>query len=183
MNGSLFLSPDNPNDHCAVEAPLAALTTLGIIAEEFSNEQSCLTFMAGDNFSRHIVFAGCSPYLNFEPKSEDDFNFCHIAIHGVFENPQVLTGRNTVKPRCPKCRGRIKDWQAYVNQPYVCPECETRSTPNQLDWRQHAAVGRLLVEVRNVFPGEASPSDRLMAELNKSSQLRWRYAWAGMKLD
>jgi hypothetical protein len=51
--------------------------------------------------------------------------------------------------------------------------------PCELDWRQHALCGRLLIELRNVFPGEAAPSDTLLRELRLATGSDWRFAWAG----
>jgi len=39
--------------------------------------------------------------------------------------------------------------------------------------------GRLLVEIHNVFPGEAVPGDQLMARLREVSGCEWDYGWAG----
>ena len=107
-----------------------------------------------------------------------------MALLGPFAEPRILTGENTVKPRCPHCRARLGDWRERLDMPSApCPACGQSLPAHELDWRQHAAVGRCFIELRNVFPGEASPSDLLMAELRSVSGQEWRYAWAGMSED
>jgi hypothetical protein len=141
-------------------------------------------FLAGEGFSRHVVFAGCSPYLVMQPPGDGSRRFCHVAVHGPFPRPRLVTGPNTVKPRCRACRARFSDWRerlddwVRVNDEANCTACGQLSSVHELDWRDHAISGRLLVELRNVFPGEASPSDLLMHSLQTQTGQDWLYAWA-----
>jgi len=184
MNGSLFLFPKNLADSCDPDSLEQSLRSLGIIDSMLSSTENARIFLAGNNFPRHVVYAGCSPHLKFEPEGDDDHAFCHAAIHGPFEQAQLQTGQNTVKPRCPHCRARLSDWQERIEKEALpCPSCEKKLAPIALDWRQHAACGRIFIELRNVFPGEAAPSDQLLASLKQVSGFEWRYAWAGMKLE
>ena len=41
----------------------------------------------------------------------------------------------------------------------------------------------MLVELRNVFPAEAAPSDLLMQQLREATGSAWRYAWAAYLRD
>lgn len=186
MNGSLYLSPkdinaspDNP------EALITILQELEIIGPAINDEAE---FAAGEGFPRHVVFAGCSPYLRFEPETPEDKHYCHVALHGPFKSAVLVTGENTVKPRCPHCRKRFSDWKEQLEHWQTdgaiahCHSCNTDTPAIAIDWRQHAAAGRYLIELRNVFPGEASPSDNLIAALKKATGLDWQYAWAGMRL-
>jgi len=183
MNGSLFLFPQSRDDSCDLNSLEQTLQSLDIISDTLSNKKNCRVFKAGESFPRHVIYAGCSPYLKFEPENVSDHAFCHVAIHGPFTQAELITGQNTVKPRCPHCRARLKDWQARIHQPaQACPSCEMELETIELDWRQHAAVGRNFVELRNVFPGEAAPSDRLLNNLKQTTDFKWSYAWAGMKI-
>ena len=106
-----------------------------------------------------------------------------MALHGPFELPRLVTGPNTVKPRCPGCRGRFDDWRDRLpgwqsGEPAICTGCGGSWPAWALDWREHAIGGRVLVELRNVFPGEAIPSDLLLRRLKEATAIRWRYAWA-----
>lgn len=181
MNGSLFLSPANKADSCSPDTLLTVLHDLQIVGPQMDVESDHV-YQAADGFARHVVFAGCSPYLRFQPESADDKQFCHLALHGPFEQPRIYTGENTVKPRCPACRARLSDWQERLNKPASpCAKCNEVIAAEAFDWRQHAAVGRVFIELRNVFPGEASPSDQLLGALKQASGFDWHYAWAGMR--
>jgi hypothetical protein len=181
MIGSLYLSPRSPEDVCEPATLARVLDAMHITATPMSQQPRLQVYRAGEGFARHIVYAGCSPHLRFEPEHKHDQHFCHVALHGPFEQARVLTAGNTVKPRCPHCRQRLADWLERLDKTSSpCPGCGRNLTVRELDWRQHAAVGRCLVELRNVFPGEASPSDQLLAELEKATGFAWRYAWSGL---
>jgi hypothetical protein len=44
-----------------------------------------------------------------------------------------------------------------------------------LDWKQQAGFGRRLIEVEEVFPGEAVPTQSLLDLLKRASGSGWRY--------
>jgi hypothetical protein len=177
---SLFLVPADPLAIPSYSLVIELVRTLKIIDRALEDG----VYTAGEGFSRHVVFAGCSPYLVMQPPADGGRQFCHVAVHGPFDQPQLLTGPNTVKPRCPGCRARFSNWKdqlASWRSPGAlahCDSCASEYPPYALDWRGHAAAGRMLVEMRNVFPGEASPSDTLMQELHSTTGMAWRYAWA-----
>lgn len=175
MNGSLYLFPASPQLSCDAAPLVEALQALAIIAKPMRAH----VWHAGEGFARHVIFAGCSPTLRFAPETPDDTQFCHVALHGPESAPRIVSGANTVKPRCPHCRQRIADWANRLQGIAApCPGCGQTLQAIELDWRQHAALGRVLIEFRNVFPGEASPSDRLLADLQQVSGFDWRYGWA-----
>ncbi len=178
---SLFLAPADvqvtaPRDHL-----VAVLRQLDIIGDAIGHD----TYSAADGFSRHVVYAGCSPHLVMRPPADGSRQCCHVAVHGPFSQPRLVTGPNTVKPRCPACRARFDDWRTALpawlagDRQAVCPGCTKTWPAYRLDWRGHAIAGRLLIELRNVFPGEASPSDVLLQALQQATGTGWRYAWAG----
>ena len=177
---SLYLAPVDSNAAPDTRAIRRLLFDLDIIADALGPS----TFRAGDGFSRHVIYAGCAPYLVMEPPGDGSLAFCHVALHGPFRRPRLVTGPNTVKPRCPACRTRFDDWRTRLSAwrsgsaPATCPGCGRDFTPDQLDWRGHAVSGRVLVELRNVYPGEASPSDLLLRRLHSATGQDWRYAWA-----
>lgn len=178
---SLFLAPQDP----FVAVPLSGITRVLRELRIIDAALDDCTFTAGDGFSRHVVYAGCSPFLQMQPAADGDMQFCHVALHGPLASPRLVTGPNTVKPRCPACRTRLPDWQAQLREwletdsTPPCSGCGRRWSPHRLDWRGHAISGRSLIELRNVFPGEASPSDLLLERLQHASGQSWRYAWAG----
>ncbi len=179
MQGSLYIVPEDPFSIPPVPADVEqVLRDLAIIGDALDNN----SWQAADGFARHVVFAGCSPYLVFDPPGDGSLHFCHLAIHGPYPKPVLVTGQNHHKPRCPLCRNRFSDWNTLLadwlrSGEVHCPKCSSRSSVYELDWRQHAVAGRYLIELRNVFPGEAAPSDRLLLELEHASGLKWTFGW------
>ncbi len=177
---SLFLAPQDPFADASGHAVSQVLRELKIIGDPLGDD----LYRAGDNFSRHVVFAGCSPHLVMEPPEGGSRRFCHVALHGPFAQPKLVTGPNTVKPRCPHCRKRFDDWREHLQQwlrngqQVRCEHCGTVNSVHTIDWREHALSGRYLIELRNVFPGEATPSDVFLQTLEQESKMPWRYAWA-----
>lgn len=182
---SLFLAPLDSNATPAMHDLVAVLRRLDLIGPRIG----AASYAAGDGFSRHVIYAGCSPYLVMEPPADGSLQFCHVALHGPYPAPRLVTGPNTVRPRCPACRARFADWRERLAEwtqggnHALCPACGTRSPVHRLDWRGHAVAGRVLIELRNVYPGEASPSDLLMHSLADRTGLVWRHAWAGYLID
>ncbi len=179
MQGSLYLTPQNVQDTCDLGVAHRVLDTLGVSGGVIVDNLGYRVLWAGPNFSRHIVYAGCSPHLRFEPTDAEDMAFCHVALHGPFEECVVQVGENTVKPRCPQCRSRFVDWADALDSGVMfCCSCRVEFAACELDWRQQAAAGRVLLEIRNVFPSEASPGDMLLGQLYEATQFVWTYAWA-----
>lgn len=178
---SLYLAPCDLAAAPTYDSVLAVLQTLQVVASEIGQR----TFAAGVGFSQHVIFAGCSPLLVMRPPQDGGLAFCHVAIHGPLPKPALITGPNSVAPRCPACRTRFGTWHDDLDAwqenagSAICPGCHRRWSAEQLDWRQHAIAGRTLIELRNVFPGEASPSDTLLAACKDATTSDWTYAWAG----
>jgi len=181
MNGSLYLSPVDPDELPDLGSISESLCELQVSGPLLSEAPGKLVYAAGSGFPRHVIYAGCSPHLRFEPEGPHDRDFCHVALLGPYPKPGVITGENTVTPRCPACRKRLSSWQEHLHTGKLsCQSCGLVSDAWAVDWRQHAASGRLFIELRNVFPGEASPSDLFMSTLNEATGMPWAYSWAGM---
>jgi hypothetical protein len=179
---SLFLAPVKAQSTPSIAAIRQILGELEVIAAPLGPE----TYAAGAGFSRQVIYAGCSPNLAMHPPEEGGRQFCHVALHGPFARPRLVTGPNTVKPRCPRCRARYPDWRDRLgawqtgSEQAQCLSCGHSSAPCELDWRRHAICACILVELRNVFPGEAIPGDQLMHGLESRTGEEWQYAWAGL---
>jgi len=182
MSGSLYLHPKDPwQTPPPTEAVLAVLRELAMLGEPHSDA----SWLAGDGLLRQITFAGCSPYLEFTPPAGGGSNFCHLSLLGPYAVPRMFTGPGTVNPRCPACKTRVADWRplttAYAAAPgadWSCPACGATQRIDVLRWRHHAAFGRLLVEIRSVFPAEGMPSDELLMALEQATGMSWTHAWA-----
>jgi Zn ribbon nucleic-acid-binding protein len=179
--GSLLLFPADPDaDPPAGEAVCATLGVLGLVGAALPEPA---TFLPGPEFARHVVFAGCSPHLVLEPPA-DGGAYSHVRVHGPHAAPRLLAGDNATAPRCPACRARLDDWRAQLAAwradpavPVACVACGRTHPASRLDWRASAAVGRLFVEIGNVFPGEAVPGETLLAALGALGGGAWRHAW------
>jgi len=180
MSGSLFLFPEDPWHVPPTAAVQAVLHALGVSGPVYGDH----SWLAGDGLLRHVTFAGCSPCLEFSPPA-DGGDFCHVRLLGPYPVPRMFTGPHTLKPRCSACGSRMADWQplaaAYAQdpaRPWRCPACGAAQPVERLRWRHHAAFGRLLVEVRSVFPAEGMPGDELLAGLGEIDAHPWSFAWA-----
>jgi hypothetical protein len=177
---SLYLATRDPFQAPDLNLVRAVLHSLDVIAGPIDSA----TFTAGTGFDRHVVFAGCAPHLVMQPPEDGSLRFSHVALHGPFASPRLVIGPNTVRPRCPSCRARfadwrerLEDWSAGTSDAH-CATCGNSCSPHALDWRGQAISGRVLIELRNVFPGEATPGDQLLDSLRDATGKAWRYGWA-----
>ncbi|MCG8427690.1 MAG: hypothetical protein MI754_10085 [Chromatiales bacterium] len=129
-------------------------------------------YLAGERFLQLITFLGCSPYVRLTPETDDDEQFTHMRLAGPLPDNIFRTGRNTLTPRCPKCREKLTDWHADLTQwrqnsehTIDCPACNTQTSPLALNWRSQAGAGQLFIEVWGIFPGEAVPTNELLSPL------------------
>ncbi len=181
---SLFIQPaDAQPEPPPREVVERVLRRRGVIGEPLDRRR----FAAGDGLLAEIGFTGCSVAVKLEPAADDDQDYCHLVMLGPYPQTQPFTGENTVKPRCPECGERLIDWQRLIEDwqgegtepSWSCPRCRSRTRASRLRWRRHAAFGRLLIEIRHVFPAEAVPHDALLEALEKATGVAWDYAWAG----
>lgn len=183
MNGSLYLFPRNHR----ITPPrtvklIAVLLETGFIGDPLGDS----IYLSGSELTKHITFTGCSPHLEFTPPANGSRDFCHIAIHGPYDRPRMITGPHTQKPRCPNCDQRASDWHVLETAwhasgeiaRYPCPSCGVANAIDQWRWRRHAAFGRLLIAVRSVFHGEGVPSDAFMHLLHDQTGVAWEFGWA-----
>lgn len=180
---SLFIQPADPRAEPPSRAAIArVLQQLGVIGEALAAQR----FRAGPGLLEQIGFTGCSVAVKFAPDTPADLDYCHVVLLGPYPVARPFTGENTVKPRCPGCGTRLNDWAELIadwrrhgSEPdWTCPRCRTRTPAGDLRWRRHAAFGRLLIEVRHVFPAEAAPHDALLHALGEATARDWDYAWA-----
>lgn len=180
--GRLILTPDNPHTLFDASGVEGLLRDLGMIANPLP-EVAGHAFAAGDNLMRLISFAGCSPFLRFEPEGAGDEDFCHVRItSSAGATPAFYAGSNTKPPCCPHCRRALSDWRPAVEDwlqrgmLWECGSCGKSIAAPELNWRRHAGFARSLVEIFSVFPGEATPIPSLLEKLGRQTRGRaWRF--------
>ncbi|MBK1719045.1 hypothetical protein CKO27_15585 [Thiocystis violacea] len=181
--GRLVLTPADP--HAAPDSGLLieALTTAGFLGErlgEHLGEGGARAFRIGPGFLSLLAFAGCSVWVRDEP--EADTRFAHIRIPPASAHPWLLSGRNTRAPRCLGCRARLTDWRertdhwaAHPHAGVSCPSCGETRAPWGWDWKQQGGFGCLFIQVEEVFPGEATPTQSLFDLLIRASGAGWHH--------
>jgi hypothetical protein len=181
QTGCLVLTPAPAAPPPSREATIEHLDRSGFIGEAFDagGKQG---FLIGERFLQQLTFMGCSPHIELSPP-EDGGSFCHVRIRGPLQEPILLAGRNAQPPRCASCRGRVEAWReslaAWRRRPaeaqVICPRCGKAQHPMDLDWKKQAGCGRLLIEIADVFPGEAVPVASLLKGLEQLGAGAWRY--------
>ena len=181
MNTSLYLFPlpvlDEPPPAQQVEA---VLRQCGFLGDSLGEGR----YRVGGNFFGQITFAGCSPHLKLEPAEEGDADFTHLRLWEE-SRPRLKVAPQRGRPRCRGCgaavpgwKERLPQWQEDATSRWHCAECGSEMRVAELDWRQYGVAARLLVEVRQVWPGEALPGDALLRQLESGTGRSWSYAWA-----
>lgn len=178
-NKSLVLHPLDCNERPYLKSLTDALKQLKFIDAPLNDEPD--TYLVGDNFLQLIIFLGCSPSVELAP-SEEGKSFCHVSFIQPENTPQLITSKHTNNPRCPSCRkemgdtaNTIEQWQQDESIQWSCPDCDFSGETKDLNWRHSAGVVSFFIEVNNIFPNEAVPSDELMSALKKASNSEWGY--------
>jgi hypothetical protein len=174
-NGSLILYPKsltgNPTTATGLIGHLTAMGLLGAPLDELNN-----LFRVGNRFLQLGSFVGCSPYLQLEPPADGSDNFCHMLLHGPLESPRLYYGEGVRPPRCPSCGTALIKWRQDVSSGLIgCRECGAKQPAEAIAWGKHAGYGRLFVEIRNIFPGEAIPAAELLNSLRDLDLGEWGY--------
>jgi len=177
-NPRIILSPKNISDQLAdVLAIENVLSNIALLGENFADKQ----FYAGEAFINLLSFLGCSPNINLSPVDGD--NFCYIEINSIAGEARILGHTNSVIPRCPDCKHKLKDWQSINNYQYAstsinCPECNALLKMPDLKWRQEGGYGRFYIAITNIHPHEAVPSEKLIQTLEQTTGFKWHYFYA-----
>jgi len=163
------------------------------------------SYSLGDNFMQHVIFLGCSPAIELEvpdliegaiadatvDASEQDklsFTFIRLRSHTGFSAAAVVPyyGERIELiqkiPRCHACRRQIK---AGIEQLYAalranpqriqCHACQHTGETSELDWRKQTGWGNLFIEILNVYPSEAVPTDGLLQTLAEVTKSNWKF--------
>jgi hypothetical protein len=154
----------------------AALQQCGLI----SSESSTVNYPAGNRLLELLSFLGCAPNINLTPEQGD--NFCHVLISPWKSGTHYLGHVNNALPRCPQCKATLPQWQDRINwqlgnTPCHCSNCNTHSTMLHLNWKQQGAYSCMAVEIINIHPFEAAPSEELLNVLQTVTNVEWSYCY------
>ena len=180
-SGRLILTPEDPYAIADREQLISLLGAMEIMGAPLEKRKNA--FAGGEALMKWISFAGCSPFLRFEPEGPNDDDFCHlrITIHTTDEPPVFLYGEQTKPPACPHCRQPLKEWPPMVEQwrqseaKWECSGCGKRVAAPEMNWRRYAGFAKTLVEIFSIFPGEAVPVPSLLGRLAEETGVKWHY--------
>ena len=137
-------------------------------------------FQAGTAFLSLLSFLGCSPTVSFEPPDAEAVGsgrFYHLRMLAL-DRPVFRADSFTHAPRCPHCRTRLDDWRRWWpagSEPkaHDCTGCGQALSPQRLNWRRSAGVGRCFIEILGIHAGTVQPTDALFAGLAERSGTGW----------
>lgn len=151
------------------------LHDLGLVSIS-SGERQNSVYWAGENFLSLVMFLGCSPQVQLDPRSAaDDQAVCSVHFH-VYPEVTFLSAAKRPAARCKQCRTPVTDErQAGVETIFTCEQCGEVAQAIDLDWRRAAGFGRCFIEIAGIYPQEAVPSDKLLNALASCSGDSWQY--------
>ncbi|MGD8575910.1 MAG: hypothetical protein PVG50_01870 [Thiohalophilus sp.] len=170
-------SPKNP------ATLIRALQQAGLVGEALDYLPG-ERYRAGDAFLQHISFLGCSPAVEFEPAGHGNEQFCHVGfLYG--DRLEFRGGPQHVQVYCPHCRHLETDWSAIIDgwhrdpesYRYTCPQCGTQTRATELNWRKTGAFARIFIELFNIYPHEAVPTDGILKRLREETGVEWKYIY------
>ncbi|WP_296810001.1 hypothetical protein [Thiocapsa sp.] len=184
--GRLILTPRDAELCPDRDRLVYTLSEAGFIADHIPDRECA--YRVGPAFFALLAFVGCAVAIASDPQTGNPF--CHVVVPPAAAHPLWYQGRNTRAPRCPGCRARLSDWTLRVEQfehsastpgsdrqdsAVVCPICGECRQIWSWDWKQQGGFARLLIQVDEIFPGEAVPTDAFLDLLARESGCAWRY--------
>ena len=177
----LIIYPITTSDITIDSAALvAALTTGALIIDDVTHNY----YPTGRQFLSLFSFLGCAPNISLSP--EDGNNFCHVIITPYHPELRCLGHTASAIPRCPHCKKKLPQWQQIPGWQHgttscLCNQCNSSTFMRNLNWKREAAYGCMAVEIINIHPFEAVPSENLLALLQAATHVEWDYCYAEHK--
>jgi hypothetical protein len=181
--GRLILAPRDAEVCPDRDRLLRTLLEAGFIADPIAGRESA--FIVGPEFPALLAFVGCAVAIACDPQAGSPY--CHVLVPPASAHPRWWHGRNTRAPRCPDCRARLIDRPAHMeplsglsgsgrpDSAVACPSCGESRPIWSWDWKQQGGFARLLIQVEEIFPGEAVPTQGFLDLLARASGCPWRY--------
>jgi hypothetical protein len=158
------------------------LVAANFISEPIQDNTGRQRYSTGAEFMQKLVFTGCSPSVN-SALEDADYNQYDIELPISREVPGLITGDLNRAPICPRCN---KVPEKYLNETriiidsrirWLCPECDTPTPVDQLDWKRRACIASSMIIINGVHEGEAVPLDELLTDLQSYSGVSWSYCY------
>lgn len=132
-------------------------------------------YVPSTSFMSLITFLGCSPNLNHDIETKISINLTH--------KKQALGGDSIVKLSCPNCQQKITDPTTLLKNYQTSPNwlsscCKNKIALEEINWRKSAGFSHTFIQISNIFPKEAIPSDDFMLLLFQFSQSHWNYFYS-----
>ena len=171
-NASLALKPAETNTRTDLSAVIRACQQTGLTGAPLDSRAD--HYFAGERFLDLITFLGCSPHVALQPEAGKG-TFTHIVIH-QHGHPVLFYGPHTRPPRCPHCGKANSGWREHTaSQTIPCPHCRQTAGAECYNWRKTAGVARTLIEITDIYPGEALPQPALLTSLQQHTGVEWDY--------
>ncbi len=162
---------------------IATLQRIGLVGAPWT-DGGAHRFLIGDHFLQLVTFMGCAPAIALEPPAEGAGNFCHVQLRVLDDGPRLYADRRHFNPRCPHCGKRSPQWRAALAQwecapdaPVPCPLCAAPASAAALDFREGAALACTFIEIHDIHPREALPTEALFRALTEATGTAWQHAY------
>ena len=131
-----------------------------------------------DQFMFLVTFLGCSPNLNHDLKTD-------IQIQ-VKPNLNAYGGDSIEKIICPNCKKKIQEPSKLIknyskNTEWISDCCQKQILLEDINWRKSAGFSQTFIQISNIFPKEAIPSDDLLKLLSTFSNSNWKYFYSKLQ--
>lgn len=132
-------------------------------------------FTPADQFMNLITFLGCSPNIKLESKT--------FILTQVNTQLTAYGGDSIENIVCPKCKTKITNPFELISnfseqKIWKSNCCHNTIEVQKINWRKSAAFSQAFIQINNIFPKEAIPSDQLLKQLSEFSQSSWNYFYS-----
>lgn len=173
MSFSLFLYAEYSTD---LDLSKAQLTDYLEKISFISCPTDSVTLPVGRKLMDYITFLGCSPALQ---RGEIESS---ITIH-YFNQLTGLGGKSITTIRYPGCKHPVHEPERLIRsypkeESWKCPVCGIEGKTDQIQWRKSAGFSTVFIEISQIFPKEAIPSDKLLNALTEFTDHHWQWFYS-----